>query len=112
VELALLFAETNNAEVRLLHVCDRRTPREQINDFSSQLEEIISKSGFEVQTSIKTIRHDDIARIIIEESMSVDLVILRSIRRRTAGGLAVSNVTMEVIQELTCSLLLFGLPNS
>jgi len=111
VEFALMFAETNNGEVRLLHVCDRRTPREQINDFESQLEEIIAKSGFEVRTSIKTVRHDDIAGVIIEESMSVDLVILRSIRRRTAGGLAVSNVTMEAIQELTCSLLLFGLQN-
>ncbi len=111
VELALMLAETNNGEVRLLHVCDRRTPREQVNDFESQLEEIISKSGFEVRTSIKTVRHDDIARVIIEESMSADLVILRSIRRRTAGGLAVSNVTMDVIQELTCSLLLFGLHN-
>ncbi len=111
VEFALMFAETNNGEVRLLHVCDRRTPREQVNDFESQLEEIISKSGFEVRTSIKTVRHDDIARVIIEESMSADLVILRSIRRRTAGGLAVSNVTMEAIQELNCSLLLFGLHN-
>lgn len=111
VELALMFAETNNGEVRLLHVCPRRTPREQVNDFESQLQEIVSKSGFEVQTSIKTIRDDDIAKAIVRESASVDLVILRSIRRRTAGGLAVSNVTMDAIQDLNCSLLLFGLPH-
>lgn len=112
VELALMFAQTNNGEVRLLHVCDRRTPEEQVKDFESQLEEIISQSEFKVPTSIKTLPHDDIARVIIEESASVDLVILRSSRRRTAGGLAVSNVTMDAIQELNCSLLLFGLPYS
>lgn len=112
VQLALLFANINPAEVRLLHVCDRRTTSEQVKDFESQLEDIISKSGFNVQTSIKTIRRDDVAKAILEESGSVDLVILRSIRRRTAGGFAVSNITMDVIQELTCSMLLFGEPHS
>ncbi|MDY6804455.1 MAG: cation:proton antiporter [Cyanobacteriota bacterium] len=112
VELALMFAKINNGEVRLLHVCGRRTPRQQVNDFESQLQEIISNSGFEVQTSIKTIRDDNVARAIVRESASADLVILRSIRRRTAGGLAVSNVTMDAVQDLNCSLLLFGLPHS
>ncbi|NES77290.1 MULTISPECIES: hypothetical protein [unclassified Okeania] len=41
-----------------------------------------------------------------------DLVILRSMRRRTAGGLAVSDVTNEVLKELNCSLVLFGEPHS
>lgn len=112
VELALMIAKINNGEVRLLHVCDRRTSRQQVKDFESELQEIVSNSGFEVQTSIKTIRDDNVARAIVRESASVDLVILRSIRRRTAGGLAVSNVTMDAVQDLNCSLLLFGLPHS
>lgn len=105
---ALMFADTNQGEVRLLHVCNPRTPLLQIDDFESQLSNVISRSGFDVKTSIQTIRHDDVSKVIIEHSKSVDLVILRSIRRRTAGGLAVSNVTMDVIQDLTCSMLLFG----
>jgi hypothetical protein len=39
-------------------------------------------------------------------------VILRSMRRRTAGGLAVSDVTHQVIDGLSCSLVLFGEPHS
>ncbi len=95
-----------------LHVCDPRAAQQQINDFESQLSTLISQSGFNVKTAIRTIRHDDVSKVITEESKYIDLVILRSIRRLTAGGLAVSNVTMEVIQDLTCSMLLFGEPHT
>ena len=112
ITFSLMFADTNQGEVIFLHVCDPRTTEQQINDFESQLSTLISQLGFNVKTTIKTIRHDDISQVITEESKYVDLVILRSIRRRTAGGLTVSNVTMEVIQNLTCSMLLFGEPHS
>ncbi|WP_269544689.1 hypothetical protein [Dactylococcopsis salina] len=36
----------------------------------------------------------------------------RSLWRPTAGGLTVSDVTTEVINSLTCSLILFGEPHS
>ncbi|MGD1806521.1 hypothetical protein ACP6PL_13930 [Dapis sp. BLCC M126] len=42
-----------------------------------------------MKTAIRTIRHDDVSRVITEESKYIDLVILCSIRSRTAGGLAV-----------------------
>ncbi|MGK7920081.1 MAG: cation:proton antiporter [Trichodesmium sp.] len=112
ITFSLMFADTNQGEVIFLHVCDPRTTEQQIKDFESQLSTLISQLGFNVKTSIKTIPHDDISQVITEESKYVDLVILRSIRRRTAGGLTVSNVTMEVIQNLTCSMLLFGEPHS
>ncbi|MGD1712960.1 cation:proton antiporter [Dapis sp. BLCC M172] len=112
ITFALMFADTNQGEVTFLHVCDPRTAQQQISDFESQLSTLISQSSFNVKTEIRTIRHDDISRVITEESKYIDLVILRSIRRRTAGGLAVSNVTMEVIQDLTCSMLLFGEPHT
>jgi len=38
--------------------------------------------------------------------------VLRSMRRRTAGGLSVSDVTHQVIDEATCSLVLFGEPHT
>ncbi|MEB3342894.1 cation:proton antiporter [Okeania sp.] len=112
ITFSLMFADTNQGEVTFLHVCDPRTAEQQMNDFESQLSTIIYQSGFQVKTEIKTVRHDDASRVITQESKYVDLVILRSIRRRTAGGLAVSNITMEVIQNLTCSMLLFGSTNS
>ncbi len=69
------------------------------NDFESQLSTFISQPGFNAKTQIRTIRHDDVSRVITEESKYFDLVILRSIRRPTVGGLAVGNVTIEVIQD-------------
>ncbi|MEY3300171.1 MAG: hypothetical protein RLZZ597_3431, partial [Cyanobacteriota bacterium] len=33
-------------------------------------------------------------------------------RRRTVGGLSVSDVTHQVMDEATCSLMLFGEPHS
>ncbi|MGB3514773.1 MAG: cation:proton antiporter [Microcoleaceae cyanobacterium] len=113
IKFALMFADTNQGEVIFLHVCDLRISSQQISDFESQLSNVISISGFDnVKTSIRMIHHDDVSRVIVQESHSVDLVILRSIRCRTAGGLSVGNVTMQVIQDLSCSMLLFGDPHS
>ena len=49
---------------------------------------------------------------IINQANDYDLVVLRSVRRRTAGGLAVSDVTHRAIKDLQCSVVLFGEPIS
>jgi nucleotide-binding universal stress UspA family protein len=112
VRFAQLFADSNEGEITLLHVCDRRTPLDQIDRFEFQLSQLVKEGGPQVNLSIKTVPHDDVAKIILRAAESMDLVILRSIRRRTAGGLAISNVTSEVIQQLHCSMVLFGEPHS
>lgn len=112
VRFAQILADVNQAQVVLLHVCDRRTPQAQVSKFESQLSEIASQSKLHVNTSIKTIVNDDIARVIIREAEAFDLVVMRSTRYRTAGGLAVSEVTTEVIKELNCSIVLLGEPHS
>jgi hypothetical protein len=53
----------------------------------------------------------DIGKIIIQEATNYDLVVLRSIRYRTTGDLAVSEVTTEVIKGLKSSIVLLGEPN-
>lgn len=113
VRFAQLFANTNQASVTLLHVCPRRTPQKQAFSFKSKLAEVLYQSTPQVKSDIKVIRHDDAPRVILRLAESFfDLVILRSMRRRTAGGLAVSDVTTEVIKELKCSMVLFGEPHS
>ncbi len=112
IGFAQIIADVNKAEVVLLHVCDRRTPRSQVAKFESQLFEIASESKLQVNINIRTIADDDVAKIIIREAKAFDLVILRSTRYRTAGGLAVSEVTTEVIKELNCSMVLLGEPHS
>jgi len=112
VRFAQLFADTNQAEITFLHVCDRRTPKEEALAFKPQLEAVLSEAMPQVKYQIKIVRHDDAAQVILKFAQSSEMVILRSIRRRTAGGLAVSNVTTRVIQGLTCSMVLFGEPHS
>ncbi|OZH55550.1 sodium:proton antiporter [Hydrocoleum sp. CS-953] len=112
VRFAQLFADTNQASVTILHVCDRQTPEAQINKFYSQLSQLISQGNTEVKSRIKIIRYDDVAPVISKAARAYQLVILRSMRRRTAGGLSVSDVTTKVLSEITCSVVIFGEPYS
>ncbi|MCT7955539.1 cation:proton antiporter [Laspinema palackyanum] len=112
VRFAQLFADANSGEITLLHVCARRTPVEQIHRFESDLARLVQRDNSSVKITITTIPDDDVVKVIMKAAQSVEMVILRSIRRRTAGGLTVSNVTTKVIEELKCSLILFGEPHS
>lgn len=110
VRFAQLFADTNNAAVTLLHVCDRQTTKEEIVAFEQELSTILARTSPQIALTIQTLRHDDVATAIVHTARSYDLVVLRSIRRRTAGGLAVSDVTTRVLAEVKCSVVLFGEP--
>ncbi|TVQ22554.1 MAG: sodium:proton antiporter [Leptolyngbya sp. DLM2.Bin15] len=116
IQFALLFADVNQAEVTVLHVSDRRTQAESVTDFETSLSNVLStgsfQNSFKTRPAISSLISEDVAGTIIKASTGYDLVILRSIRRRTAGGLAVSDVTTEVVNQLSCSLVLFGEPHS
>ncbi len=112
VRFAQILAEANRAEVVVLHVGDRRTPPTQIAKLKSQLADLASQSKLQIDTNILTITSDDVARTIVQTAKAFDLVVLRSVRYRTAGGLAVSEVTTRVIKALTCSIVLLGEPHS
>jgi Kef-type K+ transport system membrane component KefB/nucleotide-binding universal stress UspA family protein len=110
VGFAQLFAEANQAQVTVLHVCDRLTPRETILNFEQELTQATIQMGFRSQPKIMTLADDDVAQAILKVASSYDMVVLRSIRRRTVGGLAVSNVTTQVLSQLATSMVLFGEP--
>lgn len=112
VSFAKLFAETNEASITLLHVCPKATSPEQIAEYREQLSEVVFDENSPIKLKIKIVAYDNAGQVIIRASHSFDLVILRSMRRRTAGGLAVSDVTTEVLKEINCSLVLFGEPHS
>jgi nucleotide-binding universal stress UspA family protein len=111
IRFGQVFADTHDASLTLLHVCDRRTPQAEIDLFRKNLQRIMQE-GPTVDHSIKFVRYDDPSTVILKASRHVDLVILRTMRRRTAGGLAVSDVTHQVMAGLTCSLVLFGEPHT
>ncbi len=112
IEFAQRFADANQATITLLHIRDRRTSPAQIAAFKNELTQLLVLSGFPVECKLKIVSHDDVAKVILRASQSFDMVVFRSYRRRTAGGLAVSDVTAEVLKKITCSLVLFGEPHS
>jgi nucleotide-binding universal stress UspA family protein len=76
----------------------------------TQLTEILSVEGSSINSNIVVRATNDVVGTILEQAKGFDLVVLRSQRRRTAGGLAVSSVTHEVMQNLRCSVVMFGEP--
>lgn len=112
IRFSQFFAATHNCSVTYLHVCEARTAKEQIHAFEQEIEQVLKQGNLNINYRIKTISHDQTAEVIIRAARSFDLVVLRSLRRRTAGGLVVSDVTTEVINSLACSLILFGEPHS
>ncbi len=111
VRFAQILAEANQAQVTILNVCGRRTPTRRQAWMQSQLSLLVSKwmpeSDFEVQ-----VRPDDnVVRAILRESKQADLVVLRSRRHQTAGGLRISDVTSQVVRQLTCSVVMLGEPH-
>jgi len=111
LRFAQIFADTHDASITVLHVCDRRLPQSQIEGFKRRLYGAI-QDGPEVPYRVKVVRHDSPDKVILAVARQSDLVILRSTRRRTAGGLAVSDVTHKVLAGITCSVVLFGEPHS
>ncbi|WP_416674156.1 cation:proton antiporter domain-containing protein [Egbenema bharatensis] len=111
VGFAQLLADTNQASITLLHVCDRQTTKDQILEFESELTTVLAATPFHVDITIQTTPEDNVAQGILKAARNHDLVILRSLRRRTAGGLAVSDVTTEVLSKVSGSVVLFGEPH-
>jgi Kef-type K+ transport system membrane component KefB/nucleotide-binding universal stress UspA family protein len=108
---AQIFANTHAAAVTLLHVCDPFAPGDQVQGFEAELKQLMD-NGPQISWDLLTIASDDPAQVILDTAQQYDMVVLRSVRRRTVGGLAVSDVTHRVIDEATCSLVLFGEPHS
>ncbi|MCC0177867.1 cation:proton antiporter [Waterburya agarophytonicola K14] len=111
IEFAQLFAETNQAAITLLHVSQRKTPATEVEALGSQLKQFIEEIKVRVDVAVQTIRNDNTTEAILAQTKNHDLVILRSIRRRTAGGLAVSDISDRLIRQLNTSFILFGEPH-
>ena len=113
IQFAQVFADTNQASVTLLHVRPRKTSEREIALFESELSSYLTQSKSRKEVVIQTIRHNDVAKVIINQATSYDMIILRSLQRRTAGGLAVSDLTNKLLSSINnCSIVLFGEPHS
>ena len=113
IRLASILADSNQAHLTLFHVYDFRLNKKQIKRFSERLELAMTEIAPNIDFEIKKLRHNDSADAIIRiaNKYNFDLVVLRSMRRRTAGGLAMSDVTTKVMQKLNRSFIIFGEPH-
>ncbi|WP_017324642.1 cation:proton antiporter [Synechococcus sp. PCC 7336] len=111
IEFALLFADTHNAKVKLFHVSKYAT-REEMEAFESEMLAIAERTQLPVPVIAKVIRYDNVARAIVKTAKRYDMVMLRSIRRRTSGGLAISDLSTQVLERLSCSVVLLGEPQA
>ncbi len=111
VQFARMLALVNEAQVTLLHICDRRASASKIAWTRSQLLLMVSKLGLEGQVEIKIIPHDNIASAIVAAAKEYDLVVLRSFQRRTnTGVLAISDVNSQLVAAITGSIVMLGEP--
>lgn len=114
--LALQFAQAiaaeNQAEIMILHVCDRATSRNKRAWIQSQLSVLVEKLNPSCTAKIEIVPDDDIAHAIVEASKSYDLVVVRSSRRPTsAGGLVLSSITAQIMHQVACSIVMLGEPH-
>jgi Kef-type K+ transport system membrane component KefB/nucleotide-binding universal stress UspA family protein len=110
VRFAKILAETNQAQVTLMQVSDRYTSAAQIESDRAQLAALAAKWMPEGKLEIQVIPHEDVVRAIATAARSFDLVILRFRPQRTAAGLAIGDVTNQLVQQLTCSVVMLGEP--
>lgn len=112
IRFAQLLADTNDGSVTLLHVCPEHTTPEEIVALKSRFARLLLEVFPHVSCEVEIIQSDNVSQAVLRATALVDMVVWRSLRRRTAGGLAVSDVTHEVIKQLACSMVLFGEPQS
>jgi nucleotide-binding universal stress UspA family protein len=111
VRFAEILAEANQADVTLLHICDRHTSPEHLAEIEEQLISLVEKCSPGSKATIQVRPADDIATAIINVADTYDLIVLRSLRRRLGiGELAISDVTTEVVKHLKCSVVVLGEP--
>jgi len=110
IEFAQLIAQNNQAEVTLLHVVPWGESNEEMEAFEEGLKEWLLWHNFHLPMHIQTMVHDHVPKAIIEVAQEYDLTVLRALRRQTAGGLAVSDITTEIVADLQGSLVLVAEP--
>jgi Kef-type K+ transport system membrane component KefB/nucleotide-binding universal stress UspA family protein len=112
IRLAQVLADTNQATVILFHVSNPQSSPVQAAKFSEWLSEIATSHNSKVGTITQTVQSSDIVAAVLQAAETVDLVMLHTVRYRTAGGLTVSEVTTQIVQSLNCSLILLGEPQT
>jgi nucleotide-binding universal stress UspA family protein len=112
LRFAYILADANHAQITLLNICDPNISEARINWRRSQFKLLSDNWLPGCDVEIQILPHRDPIEAIVQESSNYNLVILRSLRRRTvAGGISISDVAEQLIQKLNCSMMILGEPH-
>ncbi|MBE9170039.1 cation:proton antiporter [Pleurocapsales cyanobacterium LEGE 06147] len=113
IRFAQILAETNQAEITLIHVCNPRTEQKRISALRSQLLSLFTDFTSQLSVKVQIVPADNIIAEILKAARGQDLVVLRSQRRRIgADGLAMGEISTPLLKQLSCSVVLFGEPHN
>ncbi|MEO1300474.1 MAG: universal stress protein, partial [Cyanobacteria bacterium J06636_16] len=109
----IALARHQDFAVTLLHISSKPLSQNEEDWLKTRMLELAGKSFTDLKIITQVIYRTDVARAILQESKSHDLMIMRTRRRRTsAGGLAIGDVSNHIVNELDCSLILLGEPST
>ncbi len=113
IRFAQILAETNQAEITLIHVCHPRTEPKRISALRNQLLSLFADFTSQLSVQVQIVPGDNIIGEILKAASTHDLVVLRSQRRRIgADGLAIGEISTPLLKQLSCSVVLFGEPHN
>lgn len=113
IRFAQILAETNQAEITLIHVCNPRTEQKRILALRNQLLSLFADFNSQLSVKVQIVPGDNIIAEILKAASTKDLVVLRSQRRRIgADGLAIGEISTPLLKQLNCSVVLFGEPHN
>ncbi|MBE9169726.1 cation:proton antiporter [Pleurocapsales cyanobacterium LEGE 06147] len=108
IRFAQIIAQTNQAEITLIHVCNPKTEQKRILALRNQLLSLFADSS-SLSVKVQIVPGDNIIAEILKAASDRDLVVLRSQRRRIgADGLASGQISTPLLKQLSCSVVLFG----
>jgi nucleotide-binding universal stress UspA family protein len=112
LRFAYILADANHARVTLLNICEPNLSEKRIAWRRSQFQLLADNWLPDCEVEIQILPHRDPVAAVVQESSNYNLVILRSLRRRTvAGGITISDVAEQLIQKLNCSVMILGEPH-
>ncbi|MBE9207587.1 cation:proton antiporter [Nostoc sp. LEGE 06077] len=107
LKFAQMLADTNQAQVTVLNVCDRRISSSKIAARRSQISVLVSQLDLPNPPDIQIITHENVAHAILQAARLYDLVVLPFVRNYTIpGGLVMSDLTTQIARQLTCSIVI------
>lgn len=110
LQLAQVIADVNPATLILLYIGDPKLSSTEVADLQDRLHDLGPKGSNQGTRLVQIEQSHHTAEAIIRAAESVDLVMMHTVRYRTTAGLAVSEITTQIIRSLDCSLILLGDP--